>query len=300
MTTAVDSTALALTLAKIKGIGRVTANRILAHFRTYEDLQRYPREQVMARLRGAPNLARLIGTLYDAEVINAMLKEAAAFIETLSKKQIQLITRHHDRWPAGLNELTPAKQPLVLYCYGHLSLLNRPAVTFLWGSSLDPTAEKKTRLLINLLRKKDIVPVAEAMPASDIFLKHASHPESHRQTAILVTPCGLGKLDKTVRLIANRIVKAGGLLLSAYSMDHGPFLHDRKDTALILTALTGPTVYMGSDKKIPQWRAVTWGIQNGRSVFVTSPTIPPETDHVHYLQNEVDFEWVVAAASSDS
>ncbi len=105
MTALSDTTRFALALDAMDGVGRVTAGRLLSHFASYDDLLRYPREQVLARIKGAPRSKALVATLFDREAMGALLEKAEQTMEGLRKQRVTLVTMRDAAWPAGLHDL---------------------------------------------------------------------------------------------------------------------------------------------------------------------------------------------------
>jgi hypothetical protein len=103
------------------------------------------------------------------------------------------------------------------------------------------------------------------------------------------------RIPPPMRPVISATVKAGGLLLSPFAMDHGPFEHDDKERALVLAALAQTCVFFEPVPDTPEWRAMTWAVEAGRPVFGAAAEGHPLPAPVHPLHSEVDFDWVLAA-----
>ena len=102
-------------------------------------------------------------------------------------------------------------------------------------------------------------------------------------------------MDKTFRPIATATVKSGGLLISPFEMEHGPFGHDDLERVLIQSALARVCVFVEPGAESQDARALNWATDNHRSVFVIG-----ETDGVgdaHQIAGDADFDWLELAIS---
>ena len=87
--------AFALALLDQEGVGRVTAHRLLERFPTHESLLAYPREQVLIRLKGAPNAERTVARLFDLGVFRDALQKAEDEVKSLAEKHVRVIAVRH-------------------------------------------------------------------------------------------------------------------------------------------------------------------------------------------------------------
>ena len=144
------------------GVGRVTAGRLLTHFATYTDLLHYPREQVLARLKGAPRSKALVSTLFDQDAMATRLDEAEQALAHLRTLRVKLVTIRDPAWPAGLNDLPRATRPFLLYTYGHLEVLARPVIALLARPPISPEPFEQAQALVQHLLPHAIVPATGA------------------------------------------------------------------------------------------------------------------------------------------
>ena len=93
-----DTACFALALDAMDGVGRVTAGRLLAHFATYADLLRYPHEQVLTRIKGAPRSTALVSTLFDQNAMATRLEDAEQALAHLHTLRVKLVTQRDPAW----------------------------------------------------------------------------------------------------------------------------------------------------------------------------------------------------------
>lgn len=288
-----DVAAFALALLRVEGIGRVTARRLLAHFPTYAALRDAPREQVLLRIKGAPNAEALVGRLFDEAAMRAHLDHAEAERSTLAERRIEVLTDRDARWPAGLGALDRGEQPVVLYAYGNADLLARPAVALFARPPLPGPPYEVAQDLVQRLIAHGIVGMAGAEHGFDVTVHKlcagAGHP------SILVTNVGMAKVPKPIRPVASAAVRAGGLLLSPFPPDHGPFAHDDAERALVAVATARASAFFAPQPGSHEERAMRWAVEHGRPTFGIAGEAPlPE--RVHTLDRPLDLDWVIAAA----
>ena len=294
-----DTACFALALDAMDGVGRVTAGRLLTHFATYADLLRYPREQVLNRLKGAPRSKALVSTLFDQEAMAARLDEAAQTLAHLSTFRVMLVTLRDPAWPAGLNDLPRSSRPFLLYTYGHREVLARPLVAFFARPPISPVSFEEAQALVQHLLPNAVVPATGASHGFDIVVHKLCYAGQAGYSSLLVASAGMAKAPPPLRPTVSGAVKAGGLFVSPFAMNHGPFDHDDKERALVLAALAGACVFFEPEPHTPEWHALAWATEAGRPVFGIASPQHPLPEPVHLLQSEVDFDWVLAAVRSE-
>lgn len=288
-----DSILFALTLDRIEGIGRVTAGKLLTHFPSHTDLLRYPREQVLARIKGAPNAASLVNNLFNQSLMEQALQEAEARWEALQRREISIITRYHDAWPKRFIQLAWGSRPFLLYLFGAPGLLSQKIASVLGLSASSDTALESTQEVFLHLRQNDLVPAVEASPAAQSF-------QESQGSMILVADRGMSKLAQETRSQVRSVIDNDGLLCSTFELSHGPFLHDRYERAMVQAALGKVCVVIDPQPDTPEWRAMCWSLKAGCPVFCTKTSREDVPDAVHRLHSEVDYEWLVAACHTST
>ncbi len=292
-----ESSAFALALLGSDGIGRVTTQRLLSHFPTYEALRATPREQVLLRIKSAPNAVALVGHLFDDESMGPALAEAEKTLNMLEAQRVEVLTAHDPRWPVGLTDLDRSDRPVLLYAYGHADVLARPSVALFARPPLPGPAFEVAQDLVRKLIGHGVVVVAGAEHGFDVVVHKlcamAGHP------SILVANAGMGRIPKPMRPIVSAVVRAGGVLISPFPMAHGPFGHDDAERALVMAAAARASAFFAVPPDSHEMRALTWAIEQDRPTFgVEGENGLP--DRAHALNRPLDLDWVVAAASPES
>ncbi len=293
-----DTTLFALALERMDGVGRVTAGRLLDHFADYADLLRYPREQVLARIKGAPKAGALVARLFDRAAMEVLLKQAEQALAALHEKRVAVLTPRHEAWPGGLALLPRGSRPFLLYGYGHLAALARPLVAFLARPPISPERFEQAQALARHLLPHGVAPATGAAHGFDVVLQKLCHAGTTAHPSVLVTSAGMAKAPPPLRPTISATVRAGGLLLSPFPMEHGPYEHDDKERALVLAALARACAFFEPQPDTPEWHALAWAVEAGRPVFGVAAPHHPLPAPVHPLHSAVDFDWVLAATTA--
>lgn len=287
----------ALALERLDGVGRVTAGRLLAHFPSYEALLRYPREQVLTRIKGAPNAAALVGRLFDEAAMRALLAEAGEAMRRLGERRVDVLAPHDPRRPAGLDDLPRSTRPVLLYAYGHTEVLQRPVVALFARPPLPPDPFERAQDLVRHLLPHGLVPATGAAHGFDVVVHKLAAGGAPPRPSLLVAHTGMGQLPPPMRPAVSAAVRAGGLFVSSFPMEHGPYEHDDRERALVLAALARACVFVAPRPETPEWQALTWALDARRPVFAFPDPEVPLPEAVHRLRADVDFDWVLAACT---
>ncbi len=280
------------------GVGRVTAGRLLTHFATHDDLLRYPREQVLARIKGAPKAEALVAALFDREAMGALLAQAQRLLDGLRRQRVVVLTARDDAWPPGLADLPRSSRPTMLYSYGPLAALARPAVAFFARPPFSSEAFEQAQALVRHLLPHGIAPATGAAHGFDVVIHKLCYAGTTAHPSLLVAGAGMAKAPPPLRPTISATVRAGGLFLSPFPMEHGPYQHDDKERALVLAALAHACAFFEPQPKTPEWHALRWALEAGRPVFGIAATDHPLPAPVHPLRSPVDFDWVLAATEA--
>ncbi len=281
------------------GVGRVTAGRLLSHFASYDDLLRYPREQVLARIKGAPRSKALVATLFDREAMGALLEKAEQTMEGLRKQRVTLVTMRDAAWPAGLHDLPRGNRPFLLHAYGRLDVLRRPIVAVLARPPLTTASVEQVQALAGHLVLHGVAPATGAAHTLDETVHKLCYGGTTGYASLLVASAGMAKAPSSMRPTISAVARAGGLFLSPFAMEHGPYEHDDKERALVLAALARACVFFEPTPHTPEWHAMTWAVETGRPVFGVAASQHPLPERVHPLHSDVDFDWVLAAVQRE-
>lgn len=292
-----DPAAFALTLLRVDGVGRVTAQRLLAHFPTRDALRATPREQVLLRIKGAPNAEALVGRLFDEATMDAHAATVRDELRALAARGITVLAPHDPRWPAGLDALDRSERPVVLYAYGDAGVLARPAAALFARPPLPGPAFEVAQDLVRRLIAHGIVAVAGVESGFDAVVHKLCAAAGH--PSVLAAGAGMAKVPTPMRPAVTAAVRAGGLLLSPFPLDHGPFPHDDTERALVSAAVANASAFFAVPPGSPEYRAMRWNLEHGKPTFGIAGEAPlPE--RTHPLDRALDLDWVVAAAQGEA
>lgn len=272
------SAAFALALLSVDGLGRTTAHQLLERFPSWPDLRMTPREQVRLRVKRAPNFDRTLDTLLDDAFNTEHLAPAREAVDALNARGVHALAPRMSSWPLGLNDLDRSDRPVVLYGYGSLDALNRPALTCLGRPPLDPEAFEASQALARHALAQHTLNqrvglVLGAQSGFDVALQKLSLGAGRGAVAVL--NCGLAKLERSLRPAATALTRGGGLLVTPFPMNHGPFEHDDRERALVQAALGRAVSVVGAPKGSPEERASAWAEASGRPVITPDGSMSP-------------------------
>ena len=267
------SAAFALALLSVDGLGRTTAHRLLERFPTWDVLRETPREQVRLRLKGTPRVDALLDVILADGFEADHLSPARATVGTLRQRGIHTLAPGGALWPESLHDLDRSDRPVVLYAFGQIEALGRPALACLGRPPLDPASFEASQALARHALAAGVGLVVGAQSGFDVALQKLSLGASRGAVAVL--GCGLAKLETSLRPAATALTKGGGLLLSPFPMPHGPFEHDDRERALVQAALGRAVSVVGATEGSSEQRASTWAASTPRPVASPDGTVPP-------------------------
>ena len=282
----------------MEGVGWVTAGRLLQHFSTYEDLLDYPREQVLVRIKGVARAEDLVRRFFDRDQMHQLLQQAQKEHEQLGSKGISLLTPRDNRWPAGLADLPRARRPFLLYAYGAPGVLSRPVAAFFARPPLSEPCFERAQALTRHLIQADISPATGAAHGFDVVMHKIAGGNRPPHPSVLVAPCGLAQLPSKMRPTASGVVRSGGVCLSPFPMQHGPFDHDDKTRALVLAALAQASVFVEPEASTPDGEALAWCEEAGRPAFILPGEDTALPDYASLVTSQNDFRRVSSAATT--
>ena len=285
----------ALALEQLDGVGRVTAGRLLARFATYEEVRRTPREQVLTRIKGAPNAEALVHRLFDDEAMQPHFDAAKQTLQHLRRRRVRVLTARDAAWPARLDDLPRSQRPALLYTFGCTSALRQPIAALFARPPLHEKLFERAQDLVRLLAAHHVLPGTGAAHSFDVVMHKIT--TDNAAPSVLVAHAGLQHMPRPLRPVASQAVKAGGVLASPFPMQHGPYDHDDALRAFVLAALARACIFIDPQEGTAEWKALTWALEAGRPVFGASPAETPLPPQVRPLARDADFDAVLAAAS---
>ena len=263
------SVPFALALLSLDGVGRVTAHRVLERFPTLPAVRDAPLEQVLLRLKGAPNAERTVGALRDA-AFDAALEAQRARVRALEGKGVHVLAPGSEAWPPGLGALPRSDRPVALYAFGDLGALAWPSLSVLAVAPLEAGPFEAAQEVARRTMAQGRGLVVGAAHGVDLALQKLS--VGARLPAVAVVGAGLGRLDRSMRPAATALARAGGLLVSPFPMGHGPFDHDDRERALVQAALGRAVLAVAPPPGSPEDRAAAWAVGAGRPVALVPPS----------------------------
>ncbi|MEM1115579.1 MAG: DNA-processing protein DprA [Bacteroidota bacterium] len=261
----------ALALLALNGVGRVTAHRILERFPTLDALRATPREQVLLRLKGAPNAEATVDALLAPEAMAPHLDRAHREVEAITSTGVHILTLGTATWPAGLDRLPRSERPVALYAYGHVDRLERPAVSILARAPIEAAPFEAVQAVARRLAAAGTPLVMGMGHGVDVAVQKVALAGA---PPIAVVGCGLGRMERSLRPAATALVRAGGLLLSPFAMGHGPFDHDDRERALVQAALGEAVCVVAPPADSSEDRAAAWAFEAGLPVALVPPAPP--------------------------
>jgi predicted Rossmann fold nucleotide-binding protein DprA/Smf involved in DNA uptake len=275
----------------MEGVGRVTARKVLGQFGGIGEPSQLPREQVLNRLKGVPNAASLLDRLDDEASMEAIQASIARRLEAWSARKIRVLTFLDPGWPERLNELPNPHRPNALFVYGDPKSTGEPVVAIVAEGAIEAGPFEAAQDLIRMVVSKNTTIGLDGMTGFDVvgikLSLDAGRPPH------LITSYGLASTPPTMRPHASSVAKAGGIMVSSFPMDHGPFDHDKKEGALVQSALARAVVFVDPKPKSFLWPALEWALSVGMPVFSIGGEDLP--DRVHRIETSIDMEWVIAA-----
>jgi predicted Rossmann fold nucleotide-binding protein DprA/Smf involved in DNA uptake len=293
-----DAATFALALTRLDGVGRVTGHRLVERFDGPDDLRSHSREQVFLRLKGLPSAEEITRRLFDTDELDDALREARSEADALSERGVAVLCPRSDAWPGGLDALAPAERPLLLWAYGRAAVLEGPTAALLARPPMDEAPFERAQALAQHLTAAGAVPVLGAKSGFDVAL--AKRAAGEGAPVALVAACGLAKVPRKLRPVAGRAVRAGGLLLSPFPMDHGPFDHDDSDRARLQTALARTAVFAPPTADTPEACALAWAADAGRPAFVLTDGPDAAPEHARPVRGPDDFAAVRESVIRDA
>ena len=290
-----DALLFALALRRLPGVGRVTAGRLLARFPTLGALRATPREQVLVRLKGTAGASALVTTLADDAVMAPALDTARAEAAALDARRVRVHAPNLPGWPARLDALDRGDRPALLFTYGDAAVLDRPSAAFFGAPGLDVPAFEHAQNLLRAIAARGVVPVAGLSTGFDVVVHKVA--AGLPCPSIAVAACGLGRISPPMRPGATATVRAGGLLVSPFEMEHGPFPHDDGERARTMVALAAVSLFFDPAPGSAEARALLSALALGRPTFGMGPRLPDSTPRLTGDPN-ADADAVAAAAGA--
>ena len=254
-----------LALLALDGVGRVTAHRVLERFPSLDVLRQTPHEQVLLRLKGAPNAERIVERLFDDAFDDALATKKSE-TAALAATGVRTLAPGDAEWPGGLERLGRAERPVVLYAYGNLAALAAPLLAVLGRPPVPGVPFEAAQRLARHAAESGAGVACGLAHGFDVAVAKVAGAAGRAPVAVL--GCGLGQLAPSLRPAATALVRQGGLLLSPFPMPHGPFAHDDRERALVQVAVSRAAVVAAPHDGSHEAKAAAWAHDAGIEVAV--------------------------------
>jgi len=258
--------AFAFALVHLDGVGKATAARLLERFETLEALRRYPREQVLLRLKGLPNATALVERLRDDAVMEPAFTAALDTLGSLGRKGVTVLAPNLPGWPASLNRIPPADRPALLYVYGPTDVVSLRPVALLGAPGLAEPAFDAMQALVRKMARFHLSAAGGIQHGFDVVLHKIALAE--RQPSLMVASSGLSQVPSSVRAQAAQSARGGSALLSAWDMEHGPFPHDDRHRGKVQAALSRAVVAFDPAPDSVEFHTLVWAAKNDIPTYV--------------------------------
>ncbi len=226
-----------------------------------------------------------------------ILAVSATELDALTASGITPLASGDPGWPAGIALLPAADQPNLLYVYGATDVLRRPLVAFFGKAALRSEAFEFAQSLAVFLAGRGIHPVIGAAHGFDVVMAKVSASPEAQAAALMTCACGLAQIAPPIRPTVSATVRAGGALMSGFSMHHPHYPHQEDDQALLMAATAAAGVFLDPAPGEPAWKALEWMLATHQPVFAVAGGEHDLPDAVHLLTSEIDREWVAAAVT---
>ncbi len=298
MSAASKSTIFISALESLDGVGRVTARKIAKHWDDLPEFQKYPKEQVLVRLKGVSNASKLVDNLNNLDLMRSCLEEQARLIEANEKRQISLLSFKDDGWPDRLEEGVDTSPPNLIYGYGELELLKSSSVCILGRNGISSYAHEKAQVVVKHLHQKNITLSGPINSGFDVVLHKLSYDQSDPRPSIMGAVMGLAKTPREYRSHVSINIKSGGLFFSPFSPEHGPFDHDYSSAMETLIGISPVVVFVEPAGSPPQIELMRFAHKQRKAVFFISE-LPDDPSGVNakHLGDDLSLDWVATAAS---
>ncbi|NND72890.1 MAG: hypothetical protein HKN43_15030 [Rhodothermales bacterium] len=276
--------AFLLSLLSLDGVGRAAAYKLFTAFDSFDDIRRYPDEQIATRLKRIPRVTSILEQLNQKEATEEAFKRHLAQVHSMEDKGISIITPDHESWPPFFGKISASARPPFLFAFGKTDLLDTPGVAMHIPES--PAASSPFTVVVDRLSEQEIPLVVQ----EDDF---ARLPDAYRPL-ILVLRTGLESVQTATREIIKRVVNDGGLIISPFEMDHQHFRHDIPYLNTTVNGLGRVVVYADVPYEHPSFDEMLRLTESGLPIFAINmkQDLP---DGVHPVHSAEDAEWILAS-----
>lgn len=199
------------------------------------------------------------------EIIQKMESfDAGKYVEALRKKKVSLLTIEDEAYPSALKTIEDA--PVFMSYHGDIMLLDRPLIALVGTRNMSPYGKQVVGSLVPDLVRSGVVTVSGLALGIDAEVARETMRSGGRTIAVLGN--GLGAIyPKANELLAQEIVKNGGLLLSEFSLHMTPERFTFPSRNRIIAGLSLGTVVLEAAEKSGAIITAELALDYNRSVF---------------------------------
>ena len=276
--------AFLFSLLNLEGVGRAAAYKLFTSFDSFDDIRRYPDEQIATRLRRIPKVTSILAQLGDPEVTSQLYSQELERVETLHAKGIHVITPDHHAWPPLFSQVSPSARPSFLYVYGNTQLLDQPTVAI--HIPVGPASDSAFVAVFSRLDRNSVPVVVKED-------EYATLPSDY-SPVILVLLTGLDAVTQEARETIRKAVSRGGLIVSPFEPAHQHFRHDIPYLNTTVNGLGKVVVYSDIDYEHPSFDEMLRLTESGLPIFTINVNheLP---DGIHPVYTIEDAEWIFAS-----
>ena len=259
------STLFALLLRALPGFGQQSLWRITRAFEDLSHLRSFPREHVLAHLKGIPKRSEKVHWLFDDQRLAPHLAEAEAAARDLAHKKVDLILAARAPFFARIDPLPKKVRPSLLYHYGS-PMSSQSRVGFLARGALSEAAFAWSEIVLDAL-PESVTVVTGIHGGFDVVAS------KRRQRVTHLSIDGFSRIEPTYRPTVIASLKRGGGLLSSKAPSEQAEQHDWHTRAWLMAALCDDLVVLDSDHAFEDVQH--WCEQMGKRVWhVNGPVVP--------------------------
>src|SRR5690625_3330292 len=243
---------------------------------TLEKISHYSSQQIASKLKIDESLAKNIqNSLYSPNIIQQIENE---------QKQCHIITIFDSSYPKLLKKIVDA--PLVLYCIGDLSLLNKwPIISIIGSRHPSDEAWDKLQLIVPDLIKNNWIIVSGLAKGIDSFAHKMTLNEKGKTIAVLGS--GFNYIYPKENRGVFHLIQNRGLVISEYPPETPPRKYQFPERNRIISGLSLATLVVEARKRSGTLITVNQALEQGRDVYALpdSPLLPEAKGCLELIQD---------------
>lgn len=211
----------------------------------------------------------------------------------LQRRSISLISIEDDLYPGQLKTIEDA--PVFMSYHGDMSVLNQPLIALVGTRNMSSYGKRVAGMLVPDLVRSGVVTVSGLALGIDAEVARETMRVGGKTVAVLGG--GLGAIyPKTNELLAQEIVKSGGLLISEFPLHMTPERFTFPSRNRIIAGLSLGTVVLEAAEKSGAIITAELALDYNRSVFsVPGSVFDPQCNGCHALISKGEAKLISSA-----